>query len=170
MIHEQPITNLLAFESYDAATATWIGWTGALRALGATRGGKRAGVTATVEVGILSAELVNAGDPLQDARLAPNVPVRIISTLNNEPIFTGKLVDLDVDYELDKSTGKTYSITKLAAADAVAAHNNTTRYGAVTDGGAGFESWANRIIRLAASSTTPINPPEDDDPIVRYAI
>jgi hypothetical protein len=170
VIIESPVITVLTFQSYDAGTASWVTWTGDLNGVGATRGGKPSGVTATVDVGILSATLVNAGDPITDSRLAPNVEVRLLSALSSEPVFTGRIIDLDVDYVLDKKTGVLTSYTTLVAGDAVVAHANTTRYGAVTAGGAGFESWANRVIRLATSSVTDINPPADDAPIVRYAI
>lgn len=101
----------------------------------------------------------------RNSYLAPN-PAYVAPV----PVFTGRIVDVDVDYAMDKSTGSFTTFVTISAADSVRAHAATTRYGAVTSGGAGFESWANRIIRLSTSSTTAINPPADDSPIVRYGI
>lgn len=84
-------------------------------------------------------------------------------------IWTGVISDIETDYDIDKS-GDSVAYVHVSAVDAVSAHKANTRYGAVTDGGVGYERWAARINRLAASSTTPINPPGDDTPIVRYAV
>jgi len=173
VILEKPVLNLLSFESWHPG-GWWVPWAGELRTLSASRGGKRAGAATTVEVGILTAELLSAnGEHAQDNRLAPNIKIRIVSLhpeLGKIPIFTGAIADLDTAHNFNKTTGEMRSVTTVTAADAVATLNNITRYGAVTPGGGGRETWAARIIRLAASATTPINLPQDDSPIVRYAI
>ena len=203
MILEQPLLNLVRLDTFDGVT--WVPWAGAVRSLTVQRGGQRSGPVSTVKPGILSATLVNAGDPLAEGVLKPNLPIRMVtpyttlddfdapyaglslderdalwagSTLNdlaNEAvelvtIFTGRIHDLNSAYLLDKSTGATTTTVTITASDAVASHANVTRYGAVTEGGVERETWAARIIRLAASSVTEIEPPADDSPIVRYAI
>lgn len=170
MILEQPVINLIDLETQDPITFDWVPWLGSASVASVQRGGSRSGSNTTVDVGTLIVTLVNTGDPLTDERLRPNLLVRLISVPGGEPIFTGRIVDLDTLYRLNKITGELDTFVTLSAVDAVTAHVNTIRYGAVTPGGVGFESWAQRIIRLATSSVTAINPPEDDSPIVKYAI
>lgn len=336
MISEDPLVQLLQLETYDAATTSWVPWFSAANAVSVQRGGKANGASTTVDVGTLSATLVNAGDPLTDTRLKPNVPIRLMrkdvgeptiaiaavsaysqgfessvdswtavagttaarantfstgptyahagthvltvqrtstggatsvyrnlggltigrsytltawfnnadessyqysfigvngignsATLDNGflagwaqhsftfvatsithtavlnttagntfvpaywddvvlnqnaytlpnpayipavPVFTGRINDLATTYQLNKNTGEMTTFVNISATDAVSAHANTTRYGAVSAGGVGYETWASRVIRLATSSTATITPPADDSPIVRYGI
>lgn len=86
------------------------------------------------------------------------------------PVFTGRARGLRTEYELDKSTGSMDTFVTFSAVDAVSQHANTTRYGAVVEAGAGYETWAARIARLAGSSATPVELPTDDAPIVRYSL
>lgn len=69
-------------------------------------------------------------------------------------LFTGNLEDVQVDYDR-----KGNSFVAITAADAVKQHNNVQRYGAVVEGGVGYETWASRIRRLAESATADVNPP-----------
>lgn len=102
---------------------------------------------------------------VQDAYSMPNP-----SYLAPTPIFTGRIVDIDTRYQVDKSTGRKDTFVTISAADSVRDHANTTRYGAVTAGGVGYETWAQRIIRLSSSATTPVETPADDAPIQKYGI
>lgn len=168
MIAEHPLLGILTLETYDPDTAAWTAWTPDLNQTTIQRGGARNGPTTTVEPGILTARLVNAGDPLAGSTLRPNLPLRIRA--GEEPIFTGRIHDLATTYELDKSSGELTTFVSISASDAVASLANTIRYGAVTDGGIGFETWAQRINRLALSAVTTVDPPGDDSPIVRYSL
>jgi hypothetical protein len=170
LILEQPVVAFLVFETSDDDGDTWVEWTGALNTVESNRGGKRSGASSTVEVGTLTATLINAGDPLDSEDLKPNVKVRLRHRVTDDTVYTGRIVDLSTAYQLDKQTGETTTLVTLVTADAVRSHSAVTRYGAVTDGGAGFETWALRMNRLAASAMTDVNPPADDSPIVRYAI
>ncbi len=170
MISETALAGFLELETYIGGV--WVPWLAKASSVEVNRGGKRNGATSTVDVGILTLVLVNAGDPLAGGQLTPNMPARLTLTTVTPalPIFTGNILDVDTAYALNKKTGKLSTYVTVTIVDAVAAHTNVTRYGAVTAGGAGYESWANRIIRLAASSTATINPPIDDNPIARYGI
>jgi hypothetical protein len=165
-VAEQAVLNFLAFETSDDDGDTWVEWTGKLRELSSARGGKRAGATLTVELGTLTATLVNA----DTTGLKPNVLLRFKHRVTDDTVFTGRFVDLYTAHKLDKSTGKFTRLVTIVAADSVRSHAAVTRHGAVTSGGAGFETWAQRIARLASSAVTTVNAPADDSPIVRYAI
>lgn len=169
MIVEQAVLNLLTFESSKNGT-TWVEWTGSLQSIDSNRGGKRSGATSTVEVGTFNATLVNAGDPLTTNALKPNLRIRLRHRVSGDTVFTGRIVDLSSKYRVDKRTGKRTTLVTLTAADSVRSHSAVTRYGAVTAGGVGYETWAQRINRLVLSAQTSVNPPADDSPIVRYAI
>lgn len=170
MIQERAVLDFLLFETSDDDGSTWVEWTGDLNSLDVSRGGERSGASSKVEVGTLSAVLINAGDPLAGGELKPNAVVRLRHRVTGDTVYTGRLVDLSTVYRLDKQTGKTTTVVSFTAADSVRSHQAITRYGAVTAGGVGYETWAQRIIRLSASAVTDVNPPADDSPIVRYAI
>ena len=205
MIIEGPVLNLLRFDTYDADAEAWVPWAEPLNSLEVERGGKRAGVTTTVEPGLLTATLVNAGDPVSDVRVRPNVPVRVVtpytpvSEFNTVyegvtvgqfnslwagktvgqfnaaftplfPVFTGRVLDIITRFQIDKTTGEKTRFVTVTATDAVQSHSAKTRYGVLSDGDDGYESWASRIMRLAASSATEIQPPGDNSPIVRYSL
>lgn len=169
MINEGPVADLLVFE-VSADGVSWEEWSGPLNALDISRGGRRSGATNPVEVGTLTATLIDAGDPLEDDTFKPNLRVRVRLREGTDTVFTGRLVDLATAYLLDKSDGTQNTTVTVAAADAIASHSAVTRHGAVTAGGVGFETWAQRINRLASSAVAAVNPPADDSPIVRYAI
>lgn len=170
MIVEQPVLTFLQFETSDDDGATWVEWTGELNLLDGSRGGRRSGASTTVEVGTISATLINAGDPIDDDRLKPNVRVRLRHRTTLNTVLSGRLVDLATEYRVNKETGEQTTVVTFSAADAVRSHAAITRYGAVTPGGVGYETWASRINRLSTSAQTTVNPPADDSPIVRYAI
>lgn len=194
MITEKALLNILALEVY---TGVWKPITADLRSVSIQRGGKRRGITNTVEVGTLACSLVNTEDPLKGGTLKPNQAIRL--KMRDTPrghfepqppvggvpqpdrwvedpplvgtrIWSGLINDVDASYLLNKSTNKLTTIVSITAVDAVAAHASITRYGAVVEGGAGFETWAQRITRLASSAVTPVTVPVDDAPIVRYSI
>lgn len=175
MITEIAVLEFLVLETSEDGV-DWIEWTGALREIDGGRGGKRSGASTTVEVGFISATLINSGDPLTDSGLKPNLRVRLrhrdAVDVDENPlaVFTGRIVDLFTIYRLDKQTGVTTTIVNLTAADSVRSHGAITVAGAVTSGGVGYEQWAARINRLAASALTDVETKTDDLPIVRYAI
>lgn len=162
---DQPVLNLLKFQRLNSATSVWDDFASSLLNVSVTRGG-----VTTVDVGTLTAVLEVDSDPLQSGLLVPNQPVRIIVTATSTPIFTGTILDVDVNRVRDTSTRSDYLEATVTAVDAVAALGSLTVDGAVNDDGSGFESWANRIIRLAASSPTDVEMPADDSPVVIYSI
>lgn len=145
----------------------WKDYLAVARTAKVQRGGKRAGVGKTMNVGTLNITLVNAGDPDDDPAMTPNTPIRIRS-VGGQVIYTGVMQDIDLTYSLDKATGEMHTFVTIVAADAVQQHANTTRYGAIAPDG--YERWESRIARLALSSQAPVNPPQYDEPIVKYAL
>lgn len=147
---------------------TWTPYAGFATSVSADRGGKRAGVVNTVDVGTLTIVLLDAGDPDDTPNMTPNTPVRLISVVTGEPVFTGSISDIDMIHEIDKTTNRIRTYVTIQATDNVQTHANTIRYGAIVSGG--FERWEARIVRLAGSSQAPIDPPVVDAPIVRYSL
>ena len=162
---ERPVADLLKFQRLDLATSLWEDFTGILTGVNVRRGGVSA-----VDVGTLDASLEVDEDPLQQGVLKPNQSVRLVMASTEVPVFTGTILDVDVQRVRDAAVQAERLVATVTCVDAVAVLGSRTRYGAVTSGGAGFESWANRIIRLAASSPTDVELPEDDSPIVIYSI
>lgn len=95
--------------------------------------------------------------------LRPNRPVRLVATDTRTPVWTGTTNDLDSRYVLDKDTGRKTTYVTLAAVDAVAPLVGTTRYGAVVEGGVGYERWSQRINRLASSAPAGVAVEEVDE-------
>lgn len=133
-----------------------------------TRGGRRSGLATTMQVGTLDMTLVNAGDPADNPFVKPNSPIRVRAKGSDVPLFTGVILDVDMEEQLDKAKNVLTDFITISAVDAVQVHANTNRYGAVS--GVGFEGWEARIARLAASSLAPINPPSVNEPIVKYSL
>lgn len=187
MIHEDPVITLLAVEILtptggfilgrshldvdDLGTGNdlaWTEYTAAAQSLSSQRGGKRAGVENTMQVGTMTVVLLDAGDPTGTPDMTPNTPIRIRARESGEPIFTGWISDIDMAHAIDKRKNRVTTTVTISAVDAVQAHANTTRYGAITS--EGFETWEARIQRLAASSIVPISAPDVTAPVVRYAL
>ena len=162
---EVPVLDLVVFQRLNLTTGLWDDFTGPLLFVGAHRGGQYG-----VDVGVVTATLEVDTDPLQDGTLKPNQTVRLILASTEALLFTGTILDVDVAKVRDTTVNEEHLEATVTAVDAVASLGSTTIYGAVTDGGAGFESWANRIIRLADSSPTDVELPEDDSPVVIYSI
>lgn len=74
------------------------------------------------------------------------------------PIFTGTVSDIKATYPLDKATGKKRTSVTVEVADAVKVHGTTPRYGAMI-GAPYYETFEQRITRLAGSALAPIEPP-----------
>lgn len=188
MITEQPVIELLEVELLEPsegfilgrskldedylgdadAPLNWVAYTGAALGVSGQRGGKRAGVVNTIDVGTLNVTLLNAGDPAVVAGMVPNATIRLRSKLSDRPLFTGTISDIDMTHTLDKTTAKVSTRVTLVIVDGVQAHANVTRYGAIAPDG--FERWESRIQRLAESSNAPINPPVLNPPVVRYSL
>lgn len=143
---------LLTFQMWDGS---WDDWTGSVSSVSIRRGG---GVT--VDVGTMTVTLVRDDDPLAEDAILPGQPVRIVLHGTSTPIFTGLVQDAAVGIVRDGG-GITRNAVTITAVDAVASHSKNTRYGAVTDGGVGHETFVARITRLAASSDTPVSLPTE---------
>lgn len=145
----------------------WTGYLAPATSCRIRRGGKIDGLAVSLQVGTISITLLNAGNPEDEAEISPNTPIRVRSKVTGDVLYTGVILDADMTDQIDKKSGEVNSYVTVSAVDAVQAHANTTRYGAIADDG--YERWEARISRLSASSMVPINPPVVDDPIVRYA-
>jgi hypothetical protein len=97
MISEQPVLNLLRFDTFDSGV--WVPWSAVLNEFEINRGGKRSGVVTTVEPGMLSATLIGA-DPATDSRLRPNVPIRVVTPYTRLDEFDAVNAGMTLD-ELD---------------------------------------------------------------------
>jgi len=144
--------NLLTFQIWDGS---WQDWTGTVSTISIKRGG---GVV--VDVGTLDVTLVRDDDPLADDEILPGQAVRVVRHGTTTPIFTGVVQDAAVGIIKDGG-GITRNAITLNAVDAVASHAKNTRYGAITDGGAGHETFVARVTRLATSSDTTVDVPSE---------
>lgn len=117
------------------------------------RGTRRDGLATSVDVGTMTVRLRDAGTPMTDAALRPNTPVRAVTKVAGLPLFTGRVVDVAVDYELDRFR-RLVPVVTLLATDAVADLVQTKRYGAANPA-AEWESWEARAGRLLQSSPVP---------------
>lgn len=151
-----------------ASAIHWVPYLASALSVNIQRGGKRAGVINTIDVGTLNISLKDEGDPTETPDMRPNTPIRLRSKLSDKPLFTGAISDIDMTHTVDKQTNDIVTVVTISAVDGVQAHANITRSGALAPGG--FERWEERIARLAASSGAPINPPPVDAPIVSYSL
>lgn len=149
--------DLLTFQIWDSE---WVDWSGTVSSIGIQRGG-----SVTVDVGQMTVVLVRSDDPLADESILPGQPVRVVRYGTTNPIFTGVVRDAAVGIVKDGG-GLTRNGITVVAEDAVASHTKNTRYGAVTDGGVGHETFVARVTRLATSSDTTVSlPTEPETPL-----
>lgn len=87
--------------------------------------------------------------------------------IGDSPIFTGRIAHLNSLYPLNKQTGESRAMIQVTVADAVQIHGSTIRYGVQIEDG--FETFEERIGRLASSAQAPVEVPLIGDPIVRYS-
>jgi hypothetical protein len=147
---------------------TWTAYLGAAVDVSIRRGGQRRGAATTIDVGTLTMTLLNTGDPRTDAAVRPNTSIRVRSKATGAALFTGRILDVDMIHRSNKSTGKFDRFVTLTAVDSVTSHANTKRYGAIASDG--FETWEERITRLARSSRVPVQTPATPAPRVLYSI
>lgn len=118
MTVDRAVVEFLVFETSDDGVS-WTEWTDALLGVDIERGGSVSGVAAQVEVGVMTATLVNEGNPLDGGTIQPNAIVRVRHLVTDDPIFTGRLRDLGVAYERDAVTGELVELVTVTASDAV---------------------------------------------------
>jgi hypothetical protein len=152
--------DMVTFQIWDGST--WVDWTGSVASISIQRGG---GVV--VDVGSITVVLVRDDDPLADESIVPGQSVRVVKAGTSNPIFTGAVRDAGVGIIRDDG-GTTRNAITIVADDAVASHQKNTRYGAVTDGGVGHETFVARVTRLATSSETPVSLPSEPDPALPW--
>lgn len=138
--------------SLPGVAASWVDITPAVREIRVERGGARRGVVTALDVGTLTATLVDGFNPRTDHTLQPSRRVRL-RTLAGVALWTGQLIDIATESTKDKA----HAFTTFVAADAVQSLENTMAYGAIS--GNGYEPWAARIQRLCRRAVVPTNPP-----------
>lgn len=146
---------------FTADSIDWTDYTGSAQNISIHRGG-----AVTVDVGEMTAVLVRDDDPLADEAIRAGQPVRVVKYGTSTTLFTGVVQDAAVGIIRDGG-GQVRNAITVTAVDAVASHSKNTRYGAVTAGGTGHETWAARITRLATSAETAVSLPSE--PITPYA-
>jgi hypothetical protein len=143
----------------------WSDYTNQALSVSIDRGGEVNGPTLTMDVGVLKIMLKADINPTQDLTIRPGRPIRVIHQPATGPahaLFTGTIGDIDIN-----QTAGQPPITTIEAADAVAVHQNTTRYGAASDADEP-ESWFARIRRLCHSANAPYDPPFVRNPEVWF--
>lgn len=135
----------------------WRDWTPTSTSISIRRGMQRDGINLTNQIGMATVTILDPGDALDpDTGLHPNQVGRILLRRTGQddvPIFTGTIHNVARNNTRDKF-GRTIPVLTLVLADAVREYNNTTRYGAT-----GPETFAQRVARLAASTTEPVEIP-----------
>lgn len=151
--------DLLTVQLYDSG---WQDWTGTTSSISIRRGGQ-----VTVDVGTMTLVLVRDDDPLADDAIMPGQQIRVVRYGTSTPIFTGAVQDASVGIIRDNGGLVRNQIT-VVAVDAVASHAKNTRYGAITDGGVGHETFVARVTRLATSSDTTVSLPSEPSPALAW--
>lgn len=120
--------------------------TRAVTSMSIRRGVSASGPALSAEVGTLTVRARNGLHPYE-LGLNPGALMILYHWPTREPVFTGDVTDLALEY--DKRGGYT---VELVANDAVAPLAATTRYGARPENGQNSEPWADRVHRLMKSA------------------
>lgn len=134
MIQEHPLANVLDLEVFESGN--WVPYTGALTNVSIQRGGKRSGAVNTVDVGLLNATLINAGDPLNAGTLKPNMPVRVLSKAQGDPLIPAVTMYTQ-DFEANSTgwtAGTTNTITRSSGVGVAASWGLVTSRSTATAG------------------------------------
>jgi hypothetical protein len=140
---------------YDGSV--WVEVLGVSTQLSATRGGTVgiAGI-ASVDVGTMSVNILDAFDPTQTSLLAPNRPIVVYVGDITSPIFTGTVQDISTNYFYE--SGKQHVNIVVYAVDAVSSHAGITVPGftgttlnGVANAADGYQRWEDRINDLSAA-------------------
>lgn len=161
MIHEIPVIEHLDIQARDR-NDTWHSLAVAATRVNVTRGGQRSVASNVMSVGVATITLLGDVDLNRETLLRPNVPIRLVLRDSDALVFTGAVADVVQAHKLDKSAGTTTTHTTLTVADSVQSLAATDRFGAVTDGGIGYEPWQARIARLMTSALVPFELPAPD--------
>lgn len=113
------------------------------------RGGQSEGGALRIEVGTLSATLLDVAS--DTVRPGQRVQLASRGTWGTDPLFTGRVAAIVVS-EFRDDDGQWHTRTTLSAADAVADLAAITRYGALVEDGQAVESIPARLTRLIASA------------------
>jgi hypothetical protein len=126
----------------------WTDWTHKVMNLTIQRGGKVVDVAHRNEVGTLSVTFRDLSLDVNTPEFIEGQQIRVmhVNGATRTPLFTGTVKEVEM-HRLRLRTGKPLvSVLQLDAVDAVLAHNETTRYGAMPDSGS--EGLEDRLKRL----------------------
>lgn len=145
----------------------WEDYTCGVTQANINRGGIKDVIKNNIDVGTLSMVMKDI-NPNIDRNLYANAKIRVINTLNDKVLFTGKIADYDLDYSFDKNTGNKITWLTVLAVDAISNVAKTNRFGAGAVGAS--ESWEDRIARLAESTQEDIELPVEGAGTVIYSL
>ena len=138
--------DLVGYATIGSDPDVWTDLTPDAGTITATRGGTTSRVNA-LDVGTLTVPLKNA-DPVTDLRIRVGRHVRLYDDAADTVLWYGRIADIPATDE------GTYTVTTLAATDAVDSLANTTRYDA---GDYGMpDNLRERVARLATTATVPL--------------
>lgn len=146
------------------SAAPWVSVTADVTNISSRRGGVRDGLTVRNKPGLLS---ITLRDTLPDPRYSPynrDMPMRLCVNIGTDavpvwhPLFTGRIADV-TSQQVAMPNGPPEYFTTVTALDAVASHDEITRYGAMPESGS--ESFRSRIARLAQSAKEAVVLPVD---------
>lgn len=145
------------------AARVWTDFAGEATQIDVKRGGRREGVTVINEMGTLTATFKGLTITSVDSPFIQGSPMRLLVLTNGQwlPVFTGEIRDISIDRIPIPSARRVETFTTVTAVDAVASHDEITRYGAIP--ASGFESFRDRINRLRASAVKPVELPSNGD-------
>jgi len=145
-----------------SGSAPWRSVTAKVTNITSRRGGVREGITIRNKPGMLS---ITLRDTLPDPRNSPynlDMPMRLCVNVGTvaapvwHPLFTGRIRDV-ASQQVAMPHGPPEYFTTVTVLDAVASHDEITRYGAMPP--TGYESFTARIERLAQSAVEAVEPP-----------
>lgn len=169
MIRERAVRPHVALETFQASTnpfvlgsgrlgatklrpagteIVWTDWADKLLNVNMRRGGKVTDAAHRNEVGTLEVTLRDVALDVYNPEFVAGQKIRLvlINGTQRHDLFTGEIREFDTK-QLRMGAGKRpVDVVQLSAVDKVKDHNDTTRYGAMPDGG--VDTFAERIARL----------------------
>lgn len=144
------------------AARVWTDYVGEATQIEVRRGGRREGVTVINELGTLTATFKGLEVTSSDSPFIADMPLRLLAYSNGQwlPVFTGEIRDITIE-RIPLPNGRLETFTTVTAVDAVASHDEITRYGAMPP--SGFETFRDRISRLRSSAKRSVALPSNAD-------
>lgn len=166
MIQETAISRFAVVEARDQMTGLWRELNGQLIGASVDRGSSSTGASETLRVGTSNLTLFGDVDLGIDTVVRPNSAIRIRHRETGSVAYTGTIIDATQSFSWSDDKSERFTHTYVSTADAVQALGNTPRYGAVAPGGAGRQSWGERIAQLNESATVDIGQVRDNEKVL----